>query len=48
MCVGVLPSYMCEEHLLVHLLWKPEESIGFPRIGILDVCEMPCELWESF
>lgn len=40
-----LPVYACVHHMQA---WCPQKSEGVrsPGIGIIDVCELPCECWE--
>lgn len=33
-------------HVHTWYLWKSEEGIGSSGIGIMDVCESPCEYWK--
>jgi hypothetical protein len=28
-------------------LWRPEDSVGCPRSGVIESCERPCGCWES-
>jgi E3 ubiquitin-protein ligase NEDD4 len=44
--MSVLPACMSVHHMHTWCLWRPEEGVGSPGIGVTDSCELPCGCWE--
>ena len=47
MYMDALPSCMYICHIWTWYLWRPEEDVRFPEIGITYVFKLPCGGWKS-
>lgn len=48
MCLWVFFLRVCLCAMHMQCLRRPEKDIRFPRIGVIDSCELPCESWEWY